>query len=325
VAGVGVTETEVAGFRALEVGNGVIAFTLVPELGAKIASLRDLRSGREWLWRNPRLPYRKVAHDASYVAVGDTGGWDECFPSVSPCAYPLEPWRGVAVPDHGELWSQTAQVETTQSATGGIGLRTMIAGVALPYTFARTLTLEPDTATLRLDYALRNTSGDNLAFIWSAHPLIPLEAGMRVALPAGTVMHLNDGGRGGDAPAGGTYPWPLRAGTLDLSTLPDPDAGISCKLWSEPLSEGWVELATRTGRLRFTFGPALLPQVGLWVNAGGWAGDGGAPYSNLGLEPCLGAQDSLAEAVTTYNRYGSLPPGGTRQWWIEVRVMTNDE
>ncbi len=303
MAVVRLTETTVDAFRALTLGNDLIACTLLPDLGAKLTSLRDLRSGREWLWTNPRLPRRRVGREASYVAEADSGGWDECFPSVSPCAYPLAPWRGVAVSDHGELWSQAARVTIGHDAADAPTIRTAITGVGLPYTFARTLSIPPEQATLRLDYELISGTADDLAFIWSAHPLIPLEEGMRVRLPAGTTVNLNGGGRAG-GPAPGRYDWPIRSGGFDLTTLPAPDAGISCKLWSDPLAEGWVELASRTATLRFSFDPALLPQVGLWVNAGGWAGDGGTPYSNLGLEPCLGAQDSLADAVTTYNQYG---------------------
>jgi len=37
------------GFDAVEVNTGLAARTLIPELGGKISSLRDLSSGREWL------------------------------------------------------------------------------------------------------------------------------------------------------------------------------------------------------------------------------------------------------------------------------------
>ncbi len=44
----------------------------------------------------------------------------------------------------------------------------------------------------------------------------------------------------------------------------------------------------------------------------------GTPYFNLGLEPCIGAQDSLAEAVPeTYSRHcrADRAPGGWRLNW----------
>src|SRR5204862_453084 len=159
------------------VNTGALSLCLIPALGGKINSLRDLRTGREWLWRNPRLPYRRAEPESAYVAVADTGGWDECFPTVAPCAYPSAPWAGAAVP---------------------------------------------------------------------------------------------------------------------------------VKLWSAPLAEGqgWATVQASDGALHMRWDPALLPQVGFWLNLGAWSGDGGAPYYNLGLEPCLGAQDSLAEAVTRQHVFG---------------------
>ena len=318
------TETTAQGFPALDIANGLIAVTVVPELGGKFASLRDLRSGREWLWTSPVLPYARVAHDADdpnhYVRHGDFGGWDECFPSVSACAYPLAPWRGEPVQDHGELWSAEWRAEVTRREDGRVVADLAADGVGFPYTVRRALAVTPDSATLRLDYAVENTGGDPFSYIWSAHPLLRLERGMRVELPQGTVVHVNGATGVEDDPAAGDYPWPLRAGGLDLTELPPPDAGVSCKLWSRPLAEGWVRLSAPGGELSLAFDPALLPQVGLWVNAGGWSGTGSAPYNNLGLEPCIGAQDSLADAVERHNLYRTLAPGEEHRWWLEMTL-----
>lgn len=100
------TEGTQQGFQTWTLANGLISLTFIPELGGKLSSLRDLRSGREWLWTNEHLPYQKPTGSNSYVNA-DTGGWDECFPTVAPCSYPLEPWQGIPLPDHGELWSQS--------------------------------------------------------------------------------------------------------------------------------------------------------------------------------------------------------------------------
>ena len=116
--------------------------------------------------------------------------------------------------------------------------------------------------------------------------------------------------------------FPLRLGGYDLTRLPGPSAAVALKLWSAPLGagQGWAALQASDGALNMRWDPALLPQVGFWMNLGAWSGDGGAPYYNLGLEPCLGAQDSLAEAVARHQLFGELPPGGTRAWWLEVEL-----
>jgi galactose mutarotase-like enzyme len=309
------------GFAAVAVNTGPLALTLIPELGGKVSGLRDERSGREWLWRHPRMAYRRVAPGGSYVAEADTGGWDECFPSVAPCAYPSAPWAGAAIQDHGELWSQPAALEVRE-ANDTVTLRTRWRGVALPYTFERAITLTANSARLRVDYTAHNTADAPLNFVWCIHPLLAIEPGMELRVPPAARFN-----RWGTIPADllpedTGLPYPLLARGHDLTTLPDASAAIALKLWSDPLpaGEGWATLRARDGELRMRWDTAQLPQLAFWINLGAWAGDGGAPYYNLGLEPCIGAQDSLAEAVTVRNLFAALPPRGSRAWWLEIEL-----
>ncbi|MBX0331402.1 aldose 1-epimerase family protein [Oscillochloris sp. ZM17-4] len=303
------------GFAAIQVDTGPLALTVIPELGGKISSLRDTRSGREWLWRHPRMAYRRVPHGSSYVAAADTGGWDECFPSVSACAYPALPWAGVPVQDHGELWSQTA---ATQIDVGdeSVSLHTRWHGVMLPYQFERTIRLDAGSARLSIAYRLSSAADEPLAWIWSAHPLIAIEPGMELSLPPGARFHS---GRRSGLPFPRSIP--SAGGDVDLSRLPARDAGASIKLWSAPLTdEGWASLRAPDGALHMRWDVAEIPQVAVWLNLGAHAFDGGEPYYNMGLEPCIGAQDSLADAVHAYHLFEQLLPGGARAWRLEVEL-----
>ena len=315
-----VTRGATDGFETVEVNTGALSLCLIPELGGKINSLRDLRSGREWLWRHPRLPYRRAAANSSYVAVADTGGWDECFPTVAPCDYPSAPWAGAALTDHGELWSQMPALEVSVGADT-VSLNTRWTGVALRYQFERQVRAAAGSGRLRVDYTIANQGQAPLQFIWSLHPLLAIEPGMQLRLPPEARFN-----RWSSVPAVGVAEsglrFPLSLGGYDLTTLPDSSAAVALKLWSNPLAagQGWAALQASDGALQLRWDPALLPQVGFWMNLGAWAGDGGAPYYNLGLEPCIGAQDSLAEAVSRQHLFGELPPGGARAWWLEVEL-----
>jgi len=55
------------GFPAYRLGNGLIETIVIPTLGAKVASLRNLRRGREWLWLSPHLPFKVPVYDTSYI------------------------------------------------------------------------------------------------------------------------------------------------------------------------------------------------------------------------------------------------------------------
>ncbi|MBK8794940.1 MAG: hypothetical protein IPM07_00345 [Anaerolineales bacterium] len=59
----------------------------IPALGAKVVSLLDKRSGREWLAGPGDRPLRAIAYGASFQEQ-DVSGWDEMFPTIVACAYP---------------------------------------------------------------------------------------------------------------------------------------------------------------------------------------------------------------------------------------------
>ena len=71
--------------------------------------------------------------------------------------------------------------------------------------------------------------------------------------------------------------------------------------------------------------PEGVPQVGIWINNRGWAPAGRQPYSNLALEPAIGAPDSLEEAVRDWKTAQTLEPGGGRSWGLEVRLLEEGE
>ena len=57
-----------------------IRLVVRPDLGGRMTSLVDRRSGQEWLWENPYLAPRPVVYGESYTEQLDGGGWDEILP-----------------------------------------------------------------------------------------------------------------------------------------------------------------------------------------------------------------------------------------------------
>jgi len=316
-----VTRSTIEGFNSLSIQTGVMELSIIPELGGKINSLRDSRTGREWLWRHPRFVYKRVPHGSSYTAQSDTGGWDECFPSVAQCEYPSAPWQGAAIQDHGELWSQAAEFEMDEQE-GRVKLHTRWQGIVLPYTFTRVITLNENSAIVHIDYEVVNNADWPINYVWCIHPLLAIEPDMELHLPPSARFNV-----GGSIPQNLVSPeknlqYPFAVSGLNFPTLPEISAGLAIKIWSDPLppGEGWAALCARDGELRMRWDVTLLPQVAAWMNFGAWAADGGASYFNLGLEPCIGAQDSLADAVTRHNLFATVPPRGSKTWWLEIEL-----
>jgi len=332
-------ETTYQGFDALEISNGEIALVVVPDLGGKIASIVHLPSQKEWLWKSPYLEYRKPIYGASYIREFDLGGLDECFPTVGPTFFPTEPWAGTPVPDHGEVWAQRWDLEAhpaqpvIPSPAGNLPSKRVeltmgCYGVRFPYRFERTIIVEAGSAAVRLEYRAVNLSPFALPFIWSIHPLLRIEPGMRLSLPVGTSQVRVDFSTNDVFGKTGTLqPWPQAtdaAGrTVDLSEIPPPSFGQGVKYFTLPLrGDEPVEASLTDPRgehsFRFRFSPDEISHVGVWMNAAGWNPLDKPPYYNLALEPCIGASDSLTVAVNHWREHGVLEPRQERRWALDV-------
>lgn len=297
--------------KTLTLSNDRISLVVLPEIGGKIASLKSLKTGREWLWLNPHLPMAPPIYGASYVEKQDFGGWDEIFPSVSPAKV-----QGFDIPDHGDLAVLPWEV-AEQSATG---VRMAVTTRFAPVMFERALTLEG--ATLRADYRMTNLDSKPVPYLWCAHPLIALEPGMTIELPVGGNMRI-DGGVG--VQAGANFAWPQAPGLPNLSRVPDPAAPgfqpFAAKLFTAKGAVGEVAIGSPDGRekLRLTWDAADAPYLGLWFNCRGWSGCGSAPYFNLGVEPATAPFDDLGAAM----KDGSgrhLAPAKTQAWSFKVTL-----
>jgi len=95
----------------VELANDEVIASFIPELGAKMNSLKSVRSGREFLFQPPELTYRLAVHGARFASY-DTSGFDECCPTVAECEYPGNEFAKRTMPDHGDLWSASWQCET---------------------------------------------------------------------------------------------------------------------------------------------------------------------------------------------------------------------
>lgn len=308
---------------------------LIPALGGKI---RDVTlAGRQWFWHNADIPVARPARGDSYALAGDSGGLDECFPTIAACRVPA--WvRGAGdleLPDHGELWSQEPDV-TILTDEEGHSATCVWTGRALPYRFTRTIAVRPEGA-LSFAYAVVNTGPHRVPFVWSSNPLFPLSARTRLVLPEGARARLwaqrgVDFGR-----PGSEHQWPwLRAGgaLVDLSrpgtALRD---GFACKLFVDlPRAEALIALEEDGVRLEMRIHGREIPRVGVWINRRGWTPFRGrrsrvpflrrkpTPYSNVALQPCIGAPDALSDALGEWDAAHWLEPGATARWSMTWRA-----
>jgi hypothetical protein len=312
-------------FGFAELHGGDTRVRIVPALGGKIVSLQLL--GREWLWTSDATEARTPVEGASYVETADTGGYDECFPTVAPCQLPsgVAGYGGLSLPDHGELWTQGVAVAIETHPEGQRAVCDW-AGQRMPYRFTRSVQVTPAGA-VAMRYAVTNAGKGPLPFIWSAHPLFPLTPETRLDLPDGARVRVWS--QHGNALRGlaGEFRWPHARLEKRLADLAMPDAlarQYACKLFLDmPAGSSIAAIEEGDKRLEVAFDERQVPNVGIWLNKRGWTPfSRGKPYLNLGLEPCIGAPDSLTDALGEWRGAQWLSPGETRSWTLTWRARS---
>ena len=276
------------GFEVFILSNQDVELAMVPELGARIISLKDLRTGREWLWHpdGGRKLFRNRASDN--FESSPLVGLDECLPTIAPCS-----WQERNLPDHGEMWTEAWSLDLEAWERGL--LRTSVSLRISPFDFERTIELQEKE--VRFSYRLYNRAAATEFYLWAMHPLLRLQVGDQLELPALTRALLNGA------------PW------LDALSLARPKGDCE-KLFACRVSEGRAAINNpETGdRLEFVWDAAENNTLGLWLNRGGWHG-----HHHFALEPANGEPDVLTAAAQR-KCCGAVALHSSVTWQVCIRV-----
>jgi galactose mutarotase-like enzyme len=318
-------QTKVSGFPAVALRSAQVEIVAIPAIGMKLTNLRRL-NGREWLWRSDQIPLALPEPDTSYVEVADSGGWDECFPTVGPCLLPGSAPDAPPLPDHGELWSLSWSSSLYDHA-GGTTLAGSARGWVFPYEFHRQVTLDPAEPLVRFRYRLRHTGETPFPWIWSSHPLLNVQPGSELTLPGVSQVKVSAVHGRSDLSENDVVSWPgAIGGNADRFAFPQ-DGAWALKIFGDLGPDGRMILTEprRGERLELVVRREEVPQVGIWINCRGWAPPGRTPYYNLALEPCIGAPDRLDLAVRDWHTAQTLYPGEEREWGLDLWLFEDSD
>ncbi len=276
------------GFEVYVLNNRQVEIAVVPELGSRIISLKDLRTGREWLWHPPggRKLFRN--HPGDDFASSPLIGMDECLPTIASCV-----WQGRDLPDHGEVWALPWTVDD-EAWQDGV-LRTSAELTISPFYLERTLELQENE--VHLSYQLKNSNATQEVYLWAMHPLLRLQPGDQLDLPVSTRALLD----------GATW----------IDALGSANPNDNCeKVFASPVTEGLAGVSnSKTGdRLEFEWDPAQNDTLGLWLTRGGWHG-----FHHFALEPANGSSDALSTAAQNKS-CGAIAGHGCAAWHVCLRV-----
>ena len=294
--------------------NDLLRVELLPSIGGKIVSLRSIRTGEEFLL--PPINVYQPVSSSDEFSESDGGGVDECLPSVASC----ESIEGLPpVADHGDLWRRPWLVDSQ-----GEAIVLHADATSRPLRLTRTASLSG--AGLILDYELVNLSGEATTWLWSAHPLLRVQAGDLIVLPdeirkvavsySTTSLFEKDT----------VIDWPIAKSAFgmatDLAQIQDRDGATAYKLFARMGESGWAALYRKQiGQgIVVIFDTMRIPFLGLWISLGTWPDSRKERQYTVALEPTTADSDSLETAM----RNGSACTLNAREcsrWKVEFRLV----
>ncbi|MHB1295355.1 MAG: aldose epimerase family protein [Anaerolineae bacterium] len=293
-----------------------IAAQFLPGTGAKLASLVHRASGFEFMVQRAWPQYKLQPYDGVYVD-GECSGMDDMFPTIDECCYEFAPWKGVRLPDHGEVWSLP-----WEHAIEGERLHLETYGVRFPYKLEKWISFAGDDV-LHIDYRLTNLSPFDMQFMWAAHGMYNLdEATTELVLPEGVkkvVSVFNVNGYLGEY--GDEFDWPVATqndgSLLDLRKIRGREVGVSGKYFVKGrMPEGWCGLTYGTSGLvlALSFPVEQVPYLGLLPNEYGWDG-----LYNMFLEPCTASFDRI-DVARLRKETSTVKARSTYAWHLNMAV-----
>lgn len=300
----------------LSLKNYWIQIIVLPQQGAKIASIVYRPTMHEVLWQNPDNNEFTFSRYGTPFSQGDVSGIDDMFPSISACRYQKRPWEGLMIPDHGEVWALEWDYRILLDA-----IEFSTSGRALPYILNKRLTLYKNE--IHFIYKLTNTGKEDIDFIWAFHPLFQAVEGMEVILPDTVEEIVNVYDENDVMGAYGLiYPWPqfidARGSFMDLARVPTKDTGICVKYYIKGNHQGFCGFRDHKNRLQITltYPEDVVGFTGIWMDCMGYKEK---PQYNIALEPSIGGYDSLAYAQQ-HDTCGKIPASKSLSWYLHIRL-----
>ena len=314
--------------------NNRVRVVVVPTLGARVISFSDRFAAREWLVAGdpPADPASWARPDARFG--GEVSfGWDECLPTVLPCPDPLDPSAG-SLRDHGDQWGRPTEV----TAQGEVLVATWN-GDRWPYRFTRRLRL--DGSRLVAEYELENRGDRELPILWSMHPILALEPGARIDVEGLASVRVTQAMGVPIGPVPGHVAWPETPGTdgpmIALDVVRERGAGTALKLyggwelygsWDSVSGEGLPGVAAvhqpDGSSLELTWYAPIAPNLGLWLDDGGWPPAPETARTQHALEPTTSPDDDVASAIAN-GRALMVAPSERVAWSATFRVRAPGE
>ena len=272
---------------------------VAPEVGGRIVSVIEKRSGYEFLWRNQTLRLQRLPSGSEYDP-HFYGGIDELLPNDIP-----EKIDAVDCPDHGELW-------TTPLHSILDGDRLILQG-ELPLfglNYERRMKLREDRPFIDFSYRLSNRTRNDRHFLWKLHAALAVAARDIIDCPARKGQVVD--------PAWSRYSslipfaWPRIEGQA-ANIVPDKNGTVDF-FYLFDLDEGRIAWKRLSSGLEFAyhFDTHVFPFCWLFASYGGFN-----DHYTVILEPCTTLPISVRDAVA-HGWCSCLKPGESLETEVSI-------
>lgn len=307
------------GLDAIVLENDLLCVSFLPGYGCKMASLIKKDTGREFLFQSALDRLTPPPYGASFSEY-DSSGFDEVFPSIDACPYPDGGYKGVPIPDHGEVWALPWQHVVHPN---GNGLTAWVKSQHLPYQFSRDLTLKGNEIIFH--YMVENLADEPFEFIWTPHCLLNCSTDTQLLVPENlTEIITVEHGTKTLGPWGTRHRYPhtmsVAGRPVDLSkTMPESDNSCEKFYFTQKNTHGWCAIKHNDNgdTLTYRYDADKVPYLAVWKTQGGYRGD-----YNLAMEPCTGEWDDLYVAHKV--RRTAVCEAKERYEWI-FKMIVNQE
>lgn len=287
--------------------NDRLLVTVAPDYGARVTSLFDKQSGREWIAQGRQSA--TTGEDAAYLG-DEAAGWDECFPTVSPWDATGTNW-GRKLRDHGDLWGRPWQVNERSSTV-----------LSLSYSdpqFRFTRELRLDGAALIALYRVENLSDKPLPYLWALHGLLAVTERDSIELPDVETVSATYLSLGGKTLTASEMAWAKPNGVLPftLDKVQPASSAFAGKFYASGVA-GQSARVGHPGQWLEIAWDKSIDHLGIWLTYGGWPGPGG--HHEIALEPTNAAGDHVGDAIDA----GAAPlaPGERRDWRVTLTLKS---
>ena len=247
--------------------NDQIEVEFIPELGGRISSLINKKTGKEWVWKDPKLPTKKVVDGKNYDDNWQ-GGWEELFPNDA-----VEKFSWGYGFDHGELWFKSWELLNLSKDNATLQIKNLESGASVIKSFS-----------IENNKFISQYEGDvkfKDYFLFKLHIAIPLTERLNIKLHQKNMVKVVQ-----------NFGNILNTKEHEKFLNPERDSGLYDFAYIDITDDEIVLLDEEKGQLKLTYDTDFFKYFWIFQSQGGWM-----DRNVVVLEPCTNGQKLISEAA----------------------------